>query len=296
MRTYTSVSQLERSGNHWWITLDEKAPECLGQARVKARVVINAAGPWVDRVSGARGDDDQRVLGIKGVNVMVRLPESYRGQGLEAFSSKGEPFYVFPWRDFHFIGPTESEFTEEPDTVRVEDREVDYILGEANHLFPDLKLTRSDVQHCWCGVRPTSTLNGRTTHLPVRLSESPGKPDLLTLTGSTIMLHRHAARLIARAVEVRLGKRGAAPRGMVERERIDISDIQRIVTREHVVRLTDLVRRRLPFGLDPDLGRESVEQLSKAVAVALGWSENRRQEELKYFEEDTARVYRQLLW
>ncbi|MCY1368619.1 hypothetical protein D9M69_556150 [compost metagenome] len=110
------------------------------------------------------------------------------------------------------------------------------------------------------------------------------------------MLHRHAARLIARAVEVRLGKRGAAPRGMVERERIDISDIQRIVTREHVVRLTDLVRRRLPFGLDPDLGRESVEQLSKAVAVALGWSENRRQEELKYFEEDTARVYRQLLW
>src|SRR5690606_28066023 len=119
---------------------------------------------------------------------------------------------------------------------------------------------RDDVQHCWCGVRPTSTLDGRSSYLPVRLSEAAGKPDLLTLTGSTIMLHRHAARLIARAVEVRLGKRGKAPKGMIERERIDHEDIARIIGREHVVRLVDLVRRRLPCGLDPDLGRERVGQ------------------------------------
>ncbi|MCU7220586.1 MULTISPECIES: FAD-dependent oxidoreductase [Pseudomonas] len=294
LRTYTRVSQLERADGHWWVTLDEQAPECLGQARVKARVVINAAGPWVDRVPGAGGDSDTRVLGIKGVNVMVRLPESYRGQGLEAFSSKGEPFYVFPWRDFHFIGPTESTFTDNPDQVRVQDSEIDYILGEANHLFPELGLTRADVQHCWCGVRPTSTLDGRTAYLPVRLSEAADKPDLLTLTGSTIMLHRHAARVIARAVERRLGKRGAAPKGMLERERVAADDIARLVAREHVVRLVDLVRRRLPWGLDPDLGRQRVEQLSQGMAAALGWSEVRRQEELRYFEEDTARVYRQL--
>lgn len=293
VRTYTRVSHLQRSEGQWRLTLDEQAPEALGQAHVTAKVVINAAGPWVDRVAGAV-DRGPRVLGIKGVNVMVRLPEAYRGQGLEAFSSKGEPYYVFPWREFHFIGPTESHFTDDPDTVRVEDGEIDYILAEANQLFPGLQLTRDDVQHCWCGVRPTSTLDGRSTYLPVRLSEAAGKPDLLTLTGSTIMLHRHAARLIARAVEVRLGKRGKAPKGMIERERIDHEDIARIVGREHVVRLVDLVRRRLPCGLDPDLGRERVEQLSQLAAAAMGWSEARRQEELKYFEEDTARVYRQL--
>lgn len=293
LRTYTRVSHLQRTDGRWCLTLDDQAPEAQGQARVTANVVINAAGPWVDRVPGA-ADHAPRVLGIKGVNVMVRLPEAYRGQGLEAFSSKGEPYYVFPWREFHFIGPTESEFHDDPDTVRVEDSEIDYILAEANQLFPDLQLTRADVQHCWCGVRPTSTVDGRTTHLPVRLSEAAGKPDLLTLTGSTIMLHRHAARLIARGVEARVGKRGKAPEGMLERERIDPDDIARIARSEHVVRLVDLVRRRLPWGLDPDLGRERVEALSQRAAAALGWSEGRRQDELQHFEEDTARVYRQL--
>jgi len=184
--------------------------------------------------------------------------------------------------------------SDDPDTVRVEDSEVDYILAEANQLFPDLRLTRADVQHCWCGVRPTSALDGRNTYLPVRLSEADGKPDLLTLTGSTIMLHRHAARVIARAVEARLGKRGKGPQGMLEREQIDSEDIARIIRREHVVRLVDLLRRRLPWGLDADLGRERVEPLSHRAAALMGWSEARRQEELRHFEEDTARVYRKL--
>ncbi|HDS1681128.1 TPA: hypothetical protein QEM39_002674 [Pseudomonas putida] len=80
---------------------------------------------------------------------------------------------------------------------------------------------------------------------PLR-GEVAGKPDLL---------HRHAAQVIARGIEARLGKRGKAPKGMIERERIDGDDIARIVGREHGVRLVDLVRRRLPWGGDPHLGR-----------------------------------------
>ena len=294
IRTYAEVVDIGQAKGLWEVTLNERAPESEGRARVRARVLINAAGPWVDRVPGAGGATAKRVIGIKGVNVMVRLPDSYRGQGLEAFSSKNEPFYVFPWRDYHFIGPTEAVVTDNPDDVRVQDGEVDYILGEANRLFPDLKLTRDHVHHCWCGVRPTSTKTGHSTYLPVRLSEEPDKPGLLTLTGSTIMLHRHAARMIATAVEARLGKRGAPPQGLIGGNTVDLSDIDRIITNEHVVRLADLIRRRLRDGLDPDLGRDGAEALSRIAAATLGWSESRRQEELRHFEEDTAKVYRQL--
>ncbi|RRW40651.1 FAD-dependent oxidoreductase [Pseudomonas luteola] len=289
LRTYTEVKNVKRENDFWTITLGKTAPECQGVAKVKARMVINAAGPWVDRVPGAGGDQASRVIGIKGVNVMVRLPENYRGHGLEAFSRKGEPYYVFPWRDYHFIGPTESVFTDNPDKVQVEDAEIDYILDEADHLFPTVNLTRADILHCWCGVRPTSTQGGESTYLPVRLSEMPDKPDLLTLTGSTIMLHRHAARLIAKRVESRLGKRGAPPRGVIMRQP---PDLERILTHEHVVRLSDLIRRRLPDGLDPDLGCTRAEKLSRIAAAHLGWSETRRQEELRHFNEDTEKVYR----
>lgn len=294
LRTYTAVTGLHRQGERWQVALEERAPEASGQATVQAKVVINAAGPWVDRVPGGGGESDTRVLGIKGVNVMVKLPDSYRGQGLEAFSSEHEPYYVFPWRDYHFIGPTETVFRDDPDNVRVLDSETDYILAEANRLFPALRLSRADVRHCWCGVRPTSTLDGRETWMPVRLSEAPQRPNLLTLTGSTIMLHRHAARLIAKGVEQRLGKRGKAPEGVIVKAAVADADLARVIREEHVVRLVDLVRRRLPDGLDPDLGRGRAEALSHIAAQALGWSQARRELELRHFEEDTARVYRTL--
>ena len=171
IRTYAEVTAIAREGEDWLVTLEERAPEMQGRAQVRARMVVNAAGPWIDRVPGG-GSGRRRVIGIKGVNVMVRLPEAFRGQGLEAFSRKGEPYYVFPWRDFHFIGPTETEVTANPDDIHVEEAEIDYILGEANHLFPGLQLTRADVLHCWCGVRPTSTRDGRTTSLPVEAYDS----------------------------------------------------------------------------------------------------------------------------
>lgn len=290
LRTYAEVTDIARMGDHWLVTLDERAPEARGRAQIHARMVVNAAGPWIDRIPGG-GSGRRRVIGIKGVNVMVRLPPAFRGQGLEAFSRKSEPYYVFPWRDFHFIGPTETEVSENPDDIRVEDDEIDYILSEANHLFPDLRLTRADVEHCWCGVRPTSTRDGQTTSLPVEVAEEADRPGLLAVTGSTIMLHRHAARKVAQAIEKRLGKRGPEPVGVIAAPETRDDRIGQLVAREHVVRLADLIRRRLPDGLEPGLSHIRTQKLSHIAAANLGWSESRRQDELRHFEDDTARVY-----
>lgn len=145
LRTYTAVTGLTQEGGGWTVALEERAPEAEGRASVSAKMVVNAAGPWVDRLPGCDGPGPNRVVGLKGVNVMIRLPELFRGEGLEAFSSKGEPFYVFPWRDHRLIGPTETVVTDDPDDVQVKAQEIDYILEEANRLFPDLKLTRAQV-------------------------------------------------------------------------------------------------------------------------------------------------------
>ena len=293
IRTYTEVQGIERLNEMWNIQLKENTPGCEGHATVQTKLVINSAGPWVDHVPGANGDKP-RVLGVKGVNVMIRLPDKYKGQGLEAFSSKGEPFYVFPWRDYHFIGPTETVFKANPDTVQVEEHEIDYILNEMNILFPDLKLSKKDVHHCWCGVRPTSTVDGKNSVLPIRVSEHSSKKGIITVTGSTIMLHRHAARLLAKAVEKKLGKRNQAPIGLINGTRINLDEIESIIQNEYVVRLVDLMRRRLRDGLNPDLGFNRAEELSFSAAQILGWSEEQRQQELAFFKENTQAVYQKL--
>ncbi|MDT1061076.1 FAD-dependent oxidoreductase [Paracoccus sp. CPCC 101403] len=290
IRTYTAVTGLQRTADRWQVTLEEREPHATGIANLTADLVVNAAGPWIDMVPGAgRGP---RVLGVKGVNVMVRLPEGFRGLGLEAFSSKGEPFYVFPWRDLHFMGPTETVVSADPDEIRVEDAEIDYILAEANQLFPRLRLDRCDVLHAWCGVRPTSTLDGRSPVLPVRVVADPATPQLLAVTGSTIMLHRHAARMVARAVEERLGIRADGPHGpIVKPEPPQTAEgLTALVHREHVIRLGDLIRRRLPDGLGPDLGLDRAEELSHALAAAKDWTEDRRHAELRDFHDEVARI------
>lgn len=294
IRTYTKVSQIQRLDNGWMLTLDEQAPHAIGQIQVKTRAVINAAGPWVDRVKGSNHSNVSRVIGKKGVNVMVRLPDTWRGQGLEAFSSKGEPFYVFPWREYHFVGPTETVTSENPDKVHVLDSEIDYILNETNILFPGLKLTRQDVQHSWCGVRPMSTLDGKTVSLPVRAITDDSNPGIITMTGSYIMMHRHAGRLAAQSIEQFLGKRGAPAQGMLFSPKPikNDTDITHLTQTEHVVRLSDLIRRRLPDGLNPaTLGKDKAEQLSILAANSLGWTEAHRLEELQHFINDTNNTY-----
>src|SRR5690606_17661889 len=118
--------------------------------------------------------------------------------------------------------------------IQVLDAEVDYILGEANFLFPDLHLTRKDVKHCWCGVRPMSTLDGKTVSLPVRAIQDQEMPGLVTMTGSYIMMHRHAGRLAAQSVEKYLGKRNAPAQGMLFKPRSSQNE-QDIIDRKSVV-------------------------------------------------------------
>ena len=289
LRTYTRVAGIAQQDGGWIVSLQDALEPDRAPVHATCDMVINAAGPWVDRLTGAGGDQTRRIVGIKGVNVMVKLPDAWRGQGLEAFSSKGEPYYVFPWRDHHFIGPTETHVTDDPDNIRVLDEEIDYILSEANILFPDLGLTRADVLHTWCGVRPVTSTDGTTPRNLVRAVQSPDAPGLVTMTGSTIMLHRHAGRLAARAVERHMGRRGPAPTGTILPP--DYDGIGQRLKAEHVVHLTDLIRRRLPDGLNPDLGRTRAEELSHIAAAALGWNEAQRLDELRLFAEDTARVY-----
>jgi len=297
IRTYTQVERLQKTDAGWQLHLSEQAPHQTGEVTINARAVVNAAGPWVDRIAGSQGNTPiKRVIGKKGVNLMVKLPDTWRGQGLEAFSSKGEPFYVFPWQELHFIGPTELETDENPDTVRVLDNEVDYILGEMNWLFPSLKLTKKDVHYAWCGVRPMSTEDGKTISLPVRAICQPDLPNLVSVTGSYIMMHRHAGRLAAQAIEKMLGKCGSPAQGMRYQSRPSFteSEIESIILNEHVVCLSDLIRRRLPDGLSSDLGFECAEIMSSFTGLVLDWDETRRLDELQRFKTETDHLFQRI--
>jgi glycerol-3-phosphate dehydrogenase len=123
---------------------------------VRARLVLSATGPWTDELRTlADRDARPRLRLTKGVHIMVRR-DRIGNEGAIIFRSPvdGRVMFVLPWGDLTYVGTTDTDFAGSPSDVSVEDDDVAYLIDSANGIYPDARLTRSDVVGSWAGVRP----------------------------------------------------------------------------------------------------------------------------------------------
>ncbi|MEZ5566320.1 MAG: glycerol-3-phosphate dehydrogenase [Gammaproteobacteria bacterium] len=122
----------------------------------RARTIVNAAGPWVDRVLAAAGRPLPRFLGpTKGTHIIVR---PFSGLGSTACyveaRSDGRPFFILPWNDLVLIGTTDTRSDDDPGAVHPTEPEISYLLDETRNLFPECGLDREAVLYAYSGLRP----------------------------------------------------------------------------------------------------------------------------------------------
>ena len=122
----------------------------------RAPLVLNAAGPWVDEVlDGLSGAGERLIGGTKGSHVVVRAFPCAPDFALYAEAVEdGRPFFVIPWDGKLLIGTTDERYAGDLDCVRAGEREIEYLLREANRLVPSANLTRGEVLYTYSGVRP----------------------------------------------------------------------------------------------------------------------------------------------
>ncbi len=297
---YTRVTGFRREGQDWRVTLEEGSlpgrPGAAGnhRAEIRARFLVNTAGPWVDRLLKQGPNQHPRhVIGQKGINLVVKLPDACRGQGMETISSTGEPFYLMPWGDHHFFGPTHSVFEGPPEDVRVLPEEVDHVLAEANLVFPGFSLTRDDVVYSWAGVRPrTSSATSDVMRVfTIHDLAKEGLDNAIAVTGVPIMVHRHAGRSVADWIGARstpTGQPGQLDPGAQllpvddgpAIAGVPVASLRAAAEREHVQCLPDLMFRRVNMGWQPDMGLPHAESVAAAVADILGWDAARIADEV----------------
>lgn len=126
------------------------------KCRVKGRLVINASGPWVDRVLKTSGTKIRRLMGgTKGSHIVVG---KFNGAPRDAFyveaAVDGRPFFIIPWNEQYLIGTTDIRFGRNPDNARASTKEIQYLLDETNRVFPEAGLTTDDIHFVYAGVRP----------------------------------------------------------------------------------------------------------------------------------------------
>ena len=125
-------------------------------ASVSVKAIVNAAGPWVDRVLDVAPTPTKRLIGgTKGSHIIVG---KFDGAPHDAFyveaAADGRPFFIIPWNDQYLIGTTDIRYDEDLDHIRASDAEVDYLLAETNRVFARAELTRADIHYAYAGVRP----------------------------------------------------------------------------------------------------------------------------------------------
>jgi glycerol-3-phosphate dehydrogenase len=304
IRNYARVTRLEQRSQESWTVTVEDALSPGKTATVTGKMIVNTAGPWVDRVNATVGRPPSRkhLVGIKGVNVVVKLPPECEGQGLETISSINQPFYCMPWGKYHFFGPTETVFEGDPDDARVLPEEIDFILDQANRLFPTLKLKPSDVIYSWCGIRPRTSSMAKEGIKALTIHElaDEGMPNVIALTGTPIMNHRYAGSKITERVGQTLQPtRAAQPLSHAaklfpenqnslpvdpEYPQFKLADLQHAARHEHVKTLIDLLFRRTDLGWTHAMGLKAARLAAEAVADILGWDAGRVDREVEHYE------------
>ncbi len=177
---------------------------------VRARVIVNAAGPWVDRIreiAGVRDHGARVIRPTKGIHCLLpRLTEHavYLGTRDERM------VFVIPWREFSLVGTTDADFDGDPDRLWATRDEVAYLLGEVRRVLPDPRVAAGNVLYTYAGIRPLTHEAGKS---PSRVSrqhrvwvEGP-RGEFLTITGTKLTCFRSLAERVGDLAMVRLGRR-----------------------------------------------------------------------------------------
>lgn len=189
--TRTAVTGLARREDGWTATL-------ANGRSIEARVVVNAAGPWVDDMAAlaTQGRAQRRVRLVKGSHIIV--PRKHPGEHAYLFQqAEGRVVFAIPYEhDFTLIGTTDVPFAGDRDKVEISGEEVAYLCAAASEYFCE-PVREADIVSTYAGVRPLyddhSASNSTVTRDYVFELDAEGGAPLLSIYGGKITTYRKLA-------------------------------------------------------------------------------------------------------
>lgn len=249
VRTRTRFMGATRGGDGWSVSL--RAPE--GELTVSTRMIVNAAGPWVEQVlqDGFARHGPSRLRLVRGSHIIVR--RCFAGEHAWLFQQPdGRIVFAIPYQqDFTLIGTTDIP-VDAPDDAQISPAEVEYLLAAVNRYRRE-PLAAADMVSSYAGIRAlfddgagSASTVSRDYHLDLDLAGPP----LLSVFGGKITTARHLAEVALKRLGIKGGdtRHRPLPGG-------DISDFPAFL---------DAARQRWPF-----LAAATVERLASAYGTRM---------------------------
>ncbi|WP_292090295.1 glycerol-3-phosphate dehydrogenase, partial [Mesorhizobium sp.] len=212
IRTRTKVVSARRESGLWTIKIQNVLTGEIEE--VRARLLVNAAGPWVDQVLAKTvGQNDvHNVRLVQGSHIVIGKkfddPRAYFFQNKD-----GRIIFAIPYEEeFTLIGTTDRDFPGDPHEVKISDTEIDYLCAAASEYFAQ-PVKRSDIVWTYSAVRPlyddgASKAQEATRDYVLKADGGEGAAPLLNAFGGKITTFRRLAESMLEKIEGFLGKRG----------------------------------------------------------------------------------------
>lgn len=207
--TRTQCTALRRNGDHWRVKLDDARDG--GVYNLRARAVVNATGPWVEKT--LRFDDtvdsDNGVRLVKGSHIIV--PKIFDHPFPYIFqNADNRVVFAIPYeRDFTLLGTTEVEINSDPDEVKIDESEIAYLCDAINHYF-HTPVKPEDVVWSYSGVRPLFDDRAKNASKVTRdyvLQLDEEGPPIVSVFGGKITTYRKLSEQVVDMLKRSLGFR-----------------------------------------------------------------------------------------
>ena len=202
------VTRAEREGDGWRVRFLREGAE----RSARARVVVNASGPWANRVNSlASPAPPVREVDLVGGTHVEIEGELRRGIYYTEAPSDRRAVFSIPWRGRIMVGTTERVHGGDPARIAPTAEEVDYLLGVHRRYFP---ASRGEIVDSWAGLRVLPRAEGDAFSRPrevIFLKDDARAPSWLTVYGGKLTGYRHTAAEVLDQV------RGSLPQGAARR-------------------------------------------------------------------------------
>jgi glycerol-3-phosphate dehydrogenase len=178
------------------VGIEKGAAHIEGQAgsqTVRCRQIVNAAGPWVDRVRRLEDPNCAPASRLsKGVHVTLPLPAGWRAAIARTVGGSRVAF-ALPWEGVLLIGTTDTPYEGEPEDLEVEGSDLDQVFHEASLSLPKEILNRDRILYTFAGLRVLELGRTSTAEAPREHVITKGPLGMVSVAGGKLTTHRRIA-------------------------------------------------------------------------------------------------------
>jgi glycerol-3-phosphate dehydrogenase len=212
--TYAAAREIVREGSRVaGAVVESTLPRDERRAVVRARAVINAAGPWVDHVRLMEDPRAGKRLQLtKGIHVVMTRERVPVNRTIIMYAPDGRGLFVVPRGDFVYFGTTDTFYPQAEYWPEITREDIDYLLGTAMGYLDVEPFADRDIVGLWAGLRP---LLGEEGKKPSEISrkdeimEGPG--GLLSVAGGKLTSYRVMAEQLVDRCEKTLKRTPTRP-------------------------------------------------------------------------------------